>query len=198
MGDIWATRIEDYHMARKSKQAKKSKPKRAKIDPIPKGFRTVTPYLSINGAAAAIDWYKKAFGAREIVREPTPDGKLMHAQIRIGDSILMMSDVFPGASSQSPDVLGNSPVTLQVYVKNVDKLWHQAVDAGAKVTLPLGDQFWGERYGQLQDPFGHNWSISQRVPMSRQEMKQKQEQAMARFAQGEHPGRPEQVAMTQE
>src|SRR5438034_9330899 len=127
MGGIWATRIEDYQLATKSKQAKKPKPKKTQLDPVPEGVRTVTPYLSINGAAAAIDWYQKAFGAREIVREPTPDGKLMHAQIRIGDSILMMSDVFPGASSQSPDVLGNSSVTLQVYVKNVDKLWQQAV-----------------------------------------------------------------------
>src|SRR5437879_13813195 len=100
-------------MAKKSKQAKKSKPKKAKIDPVPKGFRTVTPYLSINGAAAAIDWYKKAFGAKEIVREPTPDGKLVHAQIRIGASIVMMSDVSPGASSQSPDVRGNSYATSQ-------------------------------------------------------------------------------------
>src|SRR5438067_13382640 len=185
-------------MAKKSKQAKKSKPKKAKIDPVPKGFRTVTPYLSINGAAAAIDWYKKAFGAKEIVREPTPDGKLMHAQIRIGDSIVMMSDVFPGASSQSPDVLGNSSVTLQVYTKNVDKLWQQAVDAGAKVSMPLDNQFWGERYGKLKDPFGHNWSLSQRVPMTKAEMKEKQEQAMAMFSQGQHPGAEEQAPMAQQ
>src|SRR5437879_12420260 len=123
-------------MAKKSKQVKKTTPYNDRIEPVPKGFRTVPPYLSINGAAAAIDWYKKAFGAKEIVREPTPDGKLMHAQIRIGDSILMMSDVFPGASSQSPDVLGNSPVTLQVYVKNVDMLWQQAVNSGVKVSMP--------------------------------------------------------------
>src|SRR6266436_2181108 len=168
MGGIWATRIEDYQMAKKSKQAKKSKPKKAKVDPIPKGLRTVTPYLSINGAAAAIDWYKKAFGAKEIVREPTSDGKLMHAQIRIGDSILMMSDVFPGASSQSPDVLGNSPVTLQVYVKNVN-------------------MFWGERYGQLTDPFGHHWSLSEQIKMSKAERDEKQKQAMAMFSQGQHP-----------
>ena len=174
-------------MAKKSKQAKKSKPKKAKIDPVPKGFRTVTPYLSINGAAAAIDWYKKAFGAREIVREPTPDGKLMHAQIRIGDSILMMSDVFPGASSQSPDVLGNSSVTLQVYVKNVDKLWQQAVDAGAKITMPLDNVFWGERYGQLTDPFGHHWSLSEQIKMSKAERDEKQKQAMAMFSQRQHP-----------
>ena len=187
MGGIGATRIEDYHMAKKSKQAKKSKPKKAKIDPVPKGFRTVTPYLSINGAAAAIDWYKKAFGAREIVREPTPDGKLMHAQIRIGDSILMMSDVFPGTSSQSPDVLGNSSVTLQVYVKNVDKLWQQAVDAGAEITMPLDNMFWGERYGQLTDPFGHHWSLSEQIKMSKAERDEKQKQAMAMFSQGQHP-----------
>ena len=174
-------------MAKKSKQAKKSKPKKAKIDPVPKGFRTVTPYLSINGAAAAIDWYKKAFGAREIVREPNPDGKLMHAQIRIGDSILMMSDVFPGASSQSPDVLGNSSVTLQVYVKNVDKLWQQAVDAGAKITMPLDNMFWGERYGQLTDPFGHHWSLSEQIKMSKAERDEKQKQAMAMFSQRQHP-----------
>src|SRR5438094_1802928 len=176
MGGIWATRIEDYHMDKKSKQAKKSKPKKAKVDPVPKGFRTVTPYLSINGAAAAIDWYKKAFGAREIVREPTPDGKLMHAQIRMGDSILMMSDVFPGASSQSPDVLGNSSVTLQVYVKNVDKLWQQAADAGAKITMPLDNMFWGERYGQLTDPFGHHCSRSEQIKMSKAERDEEQEQ----------------------
>ena len=174
-------------MARKSKQAKKSKPKKAKVDPIPKGLRTVTPYLSINGAAAAIDWYKKAFGAKEIVREPTPDGKLMHAQIRIGDSILMMCDVFPGASSQSPDVLGNSSVTLQVYVKNVDKLWQQAVDAGAKITMPLDNMLWGERYGQLTDPFGHHWSLSEQIKMSKAERDEKQKQAMAMFSQGQHP-----------
>jgi len=132
-------------MPKKPKQAKKSKPKKAKVDPVPKGFHTVTPYLAISGAAAAIDWYKKAFGAKELARQPTPDGKLMHARIRIGDSIVMMSDVFPGANAQAADVLGNSPVTLHVYVKNVDKFWHQAVDAGAKVTMPLDNQFWGER-----------------------------------------------------
>ena len=181
-------------MAKKSKKAKRSKPKKAKVDPIPKGFRTVTPYLSINGASAAIDWYKKAFGAKEIAREATPDGKLMHAQIRIGDSIVMMSDVFPGAGSQSPDVLGNSPVTLQVYVKNVDKLWGQATGAGAKVVQPLDNQFWGERYGQLEDPFGHHWSVSQRVKMSPKEMKEKQEQAMAMFSQGQHTARTEETA----
>ena len=184
-------------MTKKSKKAKKSKPKKAKVDPIPKGFRTVTPYLSINGAAAAIDWYKKAFGAKELFRDPTPDGKLMHARIRIGDSIVMMSDVFPGANAQGPDTLGKSPVTLHVYVKNVDKLWHQAVDAGAKVTMPLDNQFWGERYGQLTDPFGHHWSLSEQIKMSKAEKDEKQKQAMAMFSQGQRPEAPEQTAPAQ-
>ncbi len=185
-------------MPKKSKQAKKAKPKKSKPDPIPPGFRTVTPYLSIEGAAQAMEWYKKAFSAKELARQPTPDGKLMHARIRIGDSIVMMSDVFPGADTQAPTTLGNTTTTLHIYAKNVDKLWQQAVDAGAKVSLPLDNQFWGERYGKLKDPFGHNWSISQRVQMSRQEMKEKQDQAMAMFSQGQHASRPEQTSMAQE
>lgn len=180
-------------MAKKSKQAKKSKPKKARVDPIPKGFGTVTPYLLINGAAAAIDWYKKAFEAKELAREPSPDGKLMHARIRIGDSILMMSDVFPGSSAQAPDSLGTSPVSLHIYAKNVDKLWQQAVDAGAKVTMQLDNMFWGERYGQLTDPFGHHWSMSQVIKMSKAERDEKQKQAMAMFSPGQ---RPEAAAQT--
>src|SRR5437867_11906139 len=125
----------------KSKKAKAKKPAKSKKAPIPPGFRSVTPYLAINGAAAAIDWYKKAFGAKELARQPMPDGKLMHARIRIGDSIVMMSDVFPGGSAQAPDSLGTSPVTLHVYVKNVDKLWQQAVDAVAKVTMQLDNMY---------------------------------------------------------
>ncbi len=146
--------------SKKSKKAKKSKPKKAKIDPIPKGFGTVTPYLSLDRAAEALEWYKKAFGAKELDRETVPGGKIMHARIRIGDSIIMLSDVFPGADTQAPSVLGNTTTTMHVYTKNVDKLWQQAVDAGAKVSMPLDNQFWGERYGKLKDPFGHNWSLS--------------------------------------
>lgn len=185
-------------MPKKSKRARKAKPKKSRVEPIPKGFGTVTPYLSIDGAAQALEWYKKAFGAKELDREPTPDGKLMHARIRIGDSIVMMSDVFPGADTQAPTALGNTTTTLHIYMKNVDKFWQQAVDAGAKVTMPLDNQFWGERYGKLKDPFGHNWSVSQRIPMSRQEMKEKQEQAMAMFSRAQHPGSTEQSAMAQQ
>lgn len=185
-------------MPKKAKRAKTAKPKKSKVDPIPAGFRTVTPYLSIDGAAQAMEWYKKAFGAKELDRQPTPDGKLMHARIRIGDSIVMMSDVFPGADTQAPTALGNTTTTLHIYTKNVDKLFQQAIDAGAKVSMPLDNQFWGERYGKLKDPFGHNWSISQRITMTRQEMKEKQEQAMAMFSQGQHAGGPEPTAAAQE
>src|SRR5213594_2975272 len=181
----------------KSRKAKAKKPAKSKKTPIPPGFRTVTPYLAINGAAAAIDWYKKAFGAKELARQPMPDGKLMHARIRIGDSIVMMSDVFPGGSAQAPDSLGTSPVTLHVYAKNVDKLWQQAVDAGAKVTMQLDNMFWGERYGQLTDPFGHRWSLSQQIKMSKAERDEKQKQAMAVFSQGQHPEASMQTAPAQ-
>ncbi len=185
-------------MPKKSKRAKKSKPKKSKLDPIPPGFRTVTPYLAIEGAAEAIEWYKKAFGAKELDREPTPDGKLIHGRVRIGDSIVMMSDVFPGASTKAPKTLGDTTVTLHIYAKDVDKLFRQAVDAGAQITMQLDNQFWGERYGQLRDPFGHQWSISQRVKMTKSEMDEKQKQAMAMFSQGQHPDKPQQTVMSQE
>ena len=197
MGDVWATGIESYHMAKKSKKAKKSKPKKAKVEPIPKGFRTITPYLSINGAAEAIDWYKKAFRARELYREAMPDGKLMHARIRIGDSIVMMSDIIPGPNAPSQTASGKLPVALHIYMKNVDKLWQEAVDAGAKVIMPLDNQFWGERYGQLTDPFGHTWSMSEQIKMSKAERDEKQKQAMAMFSQGEQSQMPEQSTAAQ-
>jgi uncharacterized glyoxalase superfamily protein PhnB len=180
----------------KSKKAKAKKPAKSKKAPIPPGFRTVTPYLAINGAAAAIDWYKKVFGAKELARQTVPDGKIMHARIRIGDSIVMLSDTFPGGA-QSAHAIGNSPVTLHVYINNVDKIWQQAVDAGAKPTMPLDNQFWGERYGQLTDPYGHHWSIAQVVSMTKKEKDEKQKQAMSMFAQDQHPARTEEPQVAQ-
>ena len=181
----------------KSKKAKTKKPAKSQKAPIPPGFRTITPYLAINGAAAAIDWYKKAFNAKELARQAVPDGKLMHARIRIGDSIVMLSDTFPGGT-QSPDVLGNSPVTLHIYINNVDKIWQQAIDAGAKITMPLDNQFWGERYGQLTDPYGHHWSVSQQVNMTKKEKDEKQKQAMAMFAHGPHSSQTEEPQIAQQ
>ncbi|MGD0175864.1 MAG: VOC family protein [Candidatus Bathyarchaeia archaeon] len=163
-----------------------SKPK--KFEPVPKEFHTVTPYLAVNGAAEAIEWYEKAFRAKELEREQGPDGKLIHGRIQIGDSIVMLSDIFPGAIHKDPRELGASSVTLHIYSKDVDALWKKAVEAGAKVEMQLDDMFWGERYGQLTDPFGHAWSLSMRIQMSPEEMERRRQEAMKMFEQGQHPG----------
>lgn len=130
------------------------------VNPIPEGFRTVTPHLVCAGASEAIDFYKKAFGATEVTRMPGPDGKLMHAQIKIGDSTIMLVDEFPGFGCVGPKVLKGSSVTIHLYVKDSDASFKQAVDAGATVKMPIADMFWGDRYGVVEDPFGHIWSIA--------------------------------------
>ncbi len=149
----------------------------------------MVPYLAVSDGVEALEFYQKAFGAKVLVRELAPDGKLIHGRLRIGDSIVMLSDVFPGSDTASPDTVGTTTVTLHLYSKNVDALWDRAVAAGAKVTMPLENQYWGERYGHLRDPFGHHWSLSMRVKMSRDEKAAKQQEAMASFARGEHPGK---------
>ena len=164
--------------------------KSKRIRAVPVGFRTVTPYLVISGAAKAIEFYKKAFNAKEVSRNELPDGRILNAQIRIGDSVVMLSEEFPGSDAKSPASLGTSTVTLHLYSKDAEKLWQQAISAGAKVTMPMEDRFWGERYGQLADPFGHRWSISKRVKMNAEEMEAKRKAAMAMFQQGQHPSRP--------
>ena len=128
--------------------------------PIPEGNHTVSPYLIIKNAAAAIEFYKKAFGARETMRMPGPDGRVMHAEIQIGDSMIMICDEMPEYGTRSPQSLGGTPVSLFLYVPDVDALFQQAVTAGAKVDMPVADQFWGDRYGKLTDPYGHQWSIA--------------------------------------
>jgi uncharacterized glyoxalase superfamily protein PhnB len=153
--------------------------------PIPRGFGT-PPYLKINGAAKAIDFYKDAFGAKKLGVVTLPDGKILHARMKIGDSILMLSDEFPG-NTASPTSIGSSTVIMHVYSKNVDKLWERAVEAGAKIVMPIDNQFWGERYGQLLDPFGHTWSLSMQVSMTRKEREAKRQAAMEMFTQGKHP-----------
>lgn len=152
-----------------------------KFEPIPSGFHSVTPYLAIKGAAQAIEWYEKAFGAKEIMRQEGPEGKLIHARVRIGDSVVMMSDVFEVAAHKDSEGSGAVSVSLHIYSRNVDALWKRAVEAGAKVEMQLDDMFWGERYGQLTDPFGHSWSLSMRIPMSRKEMEEKRKAAMKMF-----------------
>jgi uncharacterized glyoxalase superfamily protein PhnB len=136
----------------------------AKPKPIPDGFHTVTPHIVVDGADKALDFYKKAFGAEVLQRMPAPDGKrLMHATIKIGNSMLMLCDDFPefsGGKSRSPGKLGASPVTIHLYVPDADAAFQRAVAAGAKVSMPLADMFWGSRYGTITDPFGHEWSIA--------------------------------------
>ena len=128
--------------------------------PIPEGYHTITPYIVARDASAAIDFYKRAFGAKERSRSLTPDGLILNAQLEIGDSIVMLMDESPAWGSKSPLSLGGTPVTIHLYVDDVDAAFDRATKAGAKVTMPLGDQFWGDRYGTVADPFGHVWSIA--------------------------------------
>jgi PhnB protein len=130
---------------------------------IPLGMHTLTPHLVCAGAADAIEFYKKAFNAQELGRVPGPDGKLMHAIITIGDSPVMLVDEYPDWGSLGPNARGGSSVTLHLYVEDADAQFKQAVDAGCTVRMPLDDMFWGDRYGIVQDPFGHLWSIATHV-----------------------------------
>jgi PhnB protein len=130
------------------------------VKPVPHGYHTVTPYLIIKGAADAIDFYKKAFGATELVRMAQPGGKIGHAEIRIGDSPVMLADEVPQMKHLSPQTLGGTPVSILLYVEDVDARFKRAVAAGAKVVRPVVDQFYGDRSGTLQDPFGHVWTIA--------------------------------------
>ena len=156
---------------------------------MPAGYPTVVPYLAVSGGTAALDFYRAAFGAKELERRTTPDGKLIHGRLRIGNAIVMLSDVFPGADVAAPSTVGTTTVTLHLYAPNIDAIWDRAVAAGAKVTMPLENQYWGERYGHLLDPFGHHWSLSMRVRMSRAERAAKQAEAESAFRRGEHPRR---------
>jgi PhnB protein len=136
---------------------------KSQVKPIPDGMHSLTPHLVCAGAAAAIDFYKAAFNAVELARLPGPQGKLMHGSVRIGDSVLMLVDEAPESGMLGPKSLKGSPVTIHLYVDDVDATIARAVAAGAKVTMPVADQFWGDRYGKVQDPFGHDWSIATHV-----------------------------------
>lgn len=133
------------------------------VKPIPEGMHTITPHLVCNGAADAIEFYQKAFGAVELARLPGEVGKLMHAMIRIGDSAIMLVDEFPDWGMLGPKALNGSPVTIHLYVEDVDATVERAVAAGAKITMPVEDMFWGDRYGRIEDPFGHHWSIATHI-----------------------------------
>ncbi len=132
----------------------------AAVKPIPAGYHAITPYLIVDGAAAAIEFYRQAFGASELFRMPGPDGTLGHAEIRIGDSPVMLADEHPQVGARGPKALGGSPVSILLYVEDCDATVARAVAAGAKITRPLADQFYGDRMGSLEDPFGHIWHVA--------------------------------------
>jgi len=176
---------------KKAKPKKKAVAKKVaakKVAPIPEGYHTVTPYLTVRDAAQAIDFYKRAFGAKERARMPGPDGKgVMHAELQIGDSRVMLSDELPISSSKAPTTLGGTTGALFIYVPNVDAAFKRAEGAGCKVLSPLADMFWGDRYGKLEDPFGNQWMLAtHKEDVPPKEMNRRGQQFMAQMA-----GRPQ-------
>ncbi|HEV7747425.1 MAG TPA: VOC family protein [Pyrinomonadaceae bacterium] len=148
------------------------------VKPIPEGYHTVTSYLIIDGAAEAIEYYKKAFGATELFRFPTPDGKIGHAEIKIGDSPVMLADAYPHMGYNDPKSLSGSPVSLMIYVDDVDTVFNGAVEAGATVKEAVSDKFYGDRMGTVIDPFGHVWHIAtHKEDISIDEMKKRAQEA---------------------
>jgi PhnB protein len=180
-------------MAKARKPAKRPKtsarpPKAAaprKVRPVPAGYHTVTPYLTVNNGAAALDFYRRAFGAQEKERMPGPGGKIMHAELRIGDSVVMLSDEFPGMSTcKAPTSLGGTTGSIFLYVADVDPAFKRAVEAGCKVLMPLTNMFWGDRFGKLEDPFGNQWTMATHIEdVSPAEMKRRADDAMAKMGQ---------------
>ena len=174
------------------KAAKKAAPKARKaakkVPAIPPGYHTITPYLTLKNAAGAIEFYKKAFGARERSRMAGPGGSVMHAEIVIGNSSIMMSDEMPQMGSKSPETLGGTAGGLMIYTPNVDAMFAKATAAGARVEMPPADMFWGDRYARVVDPFGHKWSIGTHIEdVSPKEMNKRAETEMAKFAAASAP-----------
>lgn len=150
----------------------------AKVKSVPEGFHTVTPYLVVDDGARAIDFYQQAFGAKEIMRMPGPDGKVSHAEIRIGDSIIMLGPAQADTGVRSPQSVGSSTVSIFLYLDDVDSTFKKALSAGAKEAQALADQLWGDRYGRLTDPFGHSWSLAtHKEDVSPEEMNKRMQEA---------------------
>jgi PhnB protein len=153
------------------------------VQPIPEGYHSLTPYLAVEDAAKAIEFYKEAFGAKENVRMPGPDGKVAHAELQIGDSKLMLSDPFEQSSVRPPSEVGGPTGSVFMYVDDCDATFEQATRAGAEVETPLQDMFWGDRFGSLTDPFGHLWSISTRKEdLSEEEIAERSKTAMSEMS----------------
>ena len=148
--------------------------------PVPEGFHSLNAYLAVDDAAAAIEFYKRAFGANERSRIPGPDGKIGHAELEIGDSLVMLADVFPEMGGQSPKSIGGTPVSVMVYVEDVDAVFDRAISAGATAERPVENQFYGDRAGQFVDPFGHQWFVATHVEdVPPEEMEERAKAAMA-------------------
>jgi PhnB protein len=151
--------------------------------PVPEGYHTITPYLAVDSATEAIDFYQRAFGAKERIRTDGPQGSIMHAELEIGDSLIMLSDPFPQASTKPPRELGGTSVSIFAYVEDIDSVYKQAIDAGASSLMEPDDMFWGDRFGSVQDPFGHSWTIATHVEdVSPQEMEKRSEEFMSQMA----------------
>jgi len=149
-----------------------------KVHHIPQGYNSVTPYLIVKGATKAIDYYKKIFGATEVMRMPGPDGRIGHAELKIGNSHIMLADEFPEMGHQDPLTLGNSPVSMLIYVEDVDSTVARAVADGAEILKPVEDQFYGDRMGFIKDPFGHRWGVATHTEdLSPEEMKERAKKA---------------------
>jgi PhnB protein len=145
-----------------------------KVKPIPEGYHSITPYLVIKGAAAAIDFYKQAFNATEIMRMPQPDGRVGHAELKFGDSVVMLADEYPELQVVGPKTLGNTSVGLLLYLDDVDKAVERAVSLGATIKKPIADQFYGDRTGTIEDPFGHKWTLAVHIEdVSQEEMQRR-------------------------
>jgi uncharacterized glyoxalase superfamily protein PhnB len=148
----------------------------------PAAEEALVPYLAVEDAARAIAWYKEAFGAREATRRLEPGGRVVHAELRVGAARFFLSDVLPGSDIEHPTSLGGTTATLHLQAPEIDRLWARAVSAGGKVTMPLANRFWGERYGKLRDPFGHSWALSWPVDMTEAERARLEAEAMKAFA----------------
>jgi uncharacterized glyoxalase superfamily protein PhnB len=151
------------------------------VKPIPDGYHTLTPFMTVRDAARAIEFYKQAFGAVDKGVMKDPSGKVMHAELKIGDSIIMLGDEYPDFGALSPQSVGGSSSGLHIYLEDVDAAFTRAIKAGAIVEMPVADMFWGDRYGKLRDPFGHKWSIgTHKADLSMEEMKRGMDEAMAK------------------
>lgn len=156
------------------------------VNPIPEGFHTISIHMTVKNATEAIDFYKKAFGAEEICRMPGPDGNsIMHAELKIGDSIIMLNDEFPGHGISAPQTLNGTSFSIHLYVDDANALFDRAIQAGAKEVMPVGDQFWGDRYGMLKDPYGHCWAIATHTEdLSPEEINQRAKEFFSKMGEG--------------